>query len=140
MLYLEQKIIYFYHCIQDKKLVIIFIENKNIKLSTKRLASIICCSDLFAINISSTIIWAILLGIPCVIYDPLKIKDTIFEDLNQSRLLILEKIFENLKQTELDKELLDNDWNILQSKVFGDDLSLKYIQLFDSILNNNQFN
>ncbi len=114
----------------------IFLESKNIKISSDRLSSIISCCDLFITNISSTIIWSVLLGTPCIVFNPFKVEYPMFKKFRTIKIASSKKRFlEYLNNVKFDESMLQSDWTMLKrKKVFSESLSSKYIQLFDTFL------
>ncbi len=112
------------------------LEDKYIKISKTKLSNILCCADRYVTNLSSTIIWGILLGIPTVTYDPCKLKYKNLLKFKSIKICESKSQFSsNILNFKLDKKLLKNDWNLLKrDEVFNDKLSQKYIDLFSKYL------
>ncbi len=58
-----------------------FLENNNIKISSRKTIELIAISDLFVASISSTIRWAILLNVPVINYDCYHFRYDDFKDV-----------------------------------------------------------
>tara|TARA_Y100001978_G_scaffold106833_1_gene95420 strand:- start:77 stop:1177 length:1101 start_codon:yes stop_codon:yes gene_type:complete len=113
-----------------------YLEGQNIRISKISLSSIISSSDRYVSNVSSTIIWSALLGIPTIVYDPFKIENDIFTKFKTVKICQTKNEFsDNILSFNLNKKLIHHDWELLErSKLMGGDISTKYIDLMSSIL------
>ena len=111
----------------------LYLENNVMRISKEKLSNIISCSDKYVSNISSTIIWSVLLGIPITVYNPIDLEYSSLSKLKSVKFCNTKNTFKkNIMNTDLNLKNLKKDWKLLdRSRVFQLDIISKYINLLN---------
>ncbi len=112
-----------------------FIEEKfKCRIAKERLAEFLVVADVFVAQVSSTVVWAVLCGIPTVVLDHLSLNKNFYDYLKTVRVvreisLVGKAVFEACTADALDFE---NDWNELsKTEVFDGKTIDRYVKLLE---------